>query len=119
MPHTSEKSVIIQTLEYMAFFEEIWPDEELTSDSNSESSTDEEGIDDITSPSFLLPYIAANRYLNSRVSVPKSHHFVDFILPNLDEERFKAEMRVSREAFEIILQEIRHHPIFQSKQLQI
>jgi len=70
---------------------------------------------DITTPAFLLQLLQTTRYFSPRIPVPKSVHWVNEVLPNLDDDRFKVETRVSRHAFNFILNQIKDHPVFQNK----
>ena len=52
-----------------------------SSDIFTESSGDDD--DDLVSPINLFSYLQSIRYLNPRISVPKSNHFLRTILPFL------------------------------------
>ncbi|GAU99305.1 hypothetical protein RvY_10330 [Ramazzottius varieornatus] len=67
--------------------------------------------DEVDVPAVLLQFVTATRYLQ-RPEVPKSKHFVEYLLPALDDERFKEEVRMSRELFEMVLSKIVGHKAF-------
>ncbi|GAU92435.1 hypothetical protein RvY_04516 [Ramazzottius varieornatus] len=49
-------------------------------------------------PAVLLQLVTATRYLQ-RPEAPKSKHFVEYLIPALDDGRFKEEVRMSRQSF--------------------
>ncbi|XP_055356364.1 uncharacterized protein LOC129601553 [Paramacrobiotus metropolitanus] len=59
-------------------------------------------------------YLELTRYPDPRLTVPKSSNFMRNILPNLDDERFRQEFRMSQSTFEIVLGKIANHQIFVS-----
>ncbi|GAV05984.1 hypothetical protein RvY_16028 [Ramazzottius varieornatus] len=65
----------------------------------ADADAEEDGADIAT---VLLQLICATRYLH-RPEVLKSTHFIQYVLPLLDDQRFKQEFRMSRDAFERIL----------------
>ncbi|KAE8243924.1 hypothetical protein A4X13_0g6885 [Tilletia indica] len=52
------------------------------------------------------------RYLVERLRVPKSSEWINNILPELDDERFRSWMRMDRRSFKYILALIQDHSIF-------
>lgn len=126
MPKLSAKKVLLKDLEetiLLSLMADIdddkdlsWPEdssEESSSDSDLELLSDGDLDDDIE----LFPFISsitvdASRYVSPRIFVPKSLHFFNDVLPKLDDERFRNEMRVSRRAFDFIVNEIKDHEIF-------
>jgi transposase len=134
MPGKSKRKILIGQLEELALLDEICPDSSSDSSYNSSSSdagsssgddlgsdTDDED-DFFTSPLYLLSVFKSIRYLD-RSYVPKSRDFMEKILPILTEERFKSEIRISRNGFQEILRNIKNHPVFTNnafnKQLSI
>ncbi|GAV01078.1 hypothetical protein RvY_11845 [Ramazzottius varieornatus] len=71
----------------------------------AEAEEEKDGADIAT---VLLQLICATRYLH-RPEVLKSTHFVQYVLPLLDDERFKQGVRMSRDVFERILGRISDH----------
>lgn len=53
------------------------------------------------------------------VKVPKQHCWIDDVLPNYDEGRFRQVTRISHSDFDKILNLIQGHPVFHTKSLQI
>lgn len=48
-------------------------------------------------------------------SVPKSKGFLQIVVPNLDDDRFKSVFRVNRITFSKLLAFIKDHPVFEHK----
>lgn len=114
MPRRSERAKAIEFLQVAAIVEELFADEEID-DPDDLFDDDEYGLGvDVTSPAFLLHFVQSRRYFNVRRDVPKSSNWVENVLPQLDEGRFRAETRVSRQAFDFILSKIQDHPVFQN-----
>jgi DDE superfamily endonuclease len=112
MPRTAERKKIIQNLEELI----IWKNFEISDDEDIEKELDDEFVDfiDMETPEELLALVHATRYLEPRAPVPKSRDWSENILPKYDDYRFRQTLRVSREAFEFILQNIKSHPVFQN-----
>jgi hypothetical protein len=136
MPHISKRRIFINRLEQLALLDEVCPENEDSSDSSdntSEDDTSSTGTDSSNtdadsssistdsssngsnSPLYLLSLFKSIRYISRRSCIPKSRHFMENILPMLTDERFKSEMRVSRNGFREILRNIRNHPVFTNK----
>jgi len=130
MPRLSERKKFLQVLEQMALLEELLPESEIsssdeeTNSTRSESSgnessdgttTEEEDDDLFASPLFLLSYFESVRYINRKSSVPKSRQYMESVLPELDDDKFKSEMRVSRDAFRFILNQIQDRQVFMNR----
>lgn len=119
MPRTAERTRIVQYLEAMT----IWnlfedSEDEADNESENEESNDENfGFIDEETPEQLLEFVYATRYLEPRVSVPKSRDWSMNILPQYDEMRFRQTLRVSRDAFDFVLQSVKSHPAFHSNAL--
>ena len=81
-----------------------------------ESESDEDSMQDnmLDLPSHLLQIVNFSRYLE-RNDVPKSQDFYLNVLPILDDERFKQEIRMSRESFDNILSQISKDTVFANK----
>jgi len=105
MPRTSERQKVIEFLEAYAIAKEFL-----------ESSDDEEcdGEDIFDDPVELLALATSRRYLQPRIEVPKSRHWLKEVLPNLDPLRYRQSMRVSRETFQFILRSIENHAVFKN-----
>src|SRR5262249_3703715 len=110
MPRTSERANLVQHLEHMALYKELFED-------SSDDDVDEDDLGiviDWSTPVEMLAVIKKTRYLESRLPVPKSNHWVEEILPNLDDNRYRQQIRVSRSAFNFILRSIENHPVFRN-----
>ncbi|GAV04551.1 hypothetical protein RvY_14818 [Ramazzottius varieornatus] len=92
MPIPSERKRLISDLEEWVVGRKLM---KLNLDL-AEADEEEDGADIAT---VLLQLICATRYLH-RPEVLKSTHSVQYVLPLLDDERFKQEVRMSRDAFE-------------------
>lgn len=49
--------------------------------------------------SETVAFFEASRYIEDRKAVPKSVHWLENILPQLDEKRFRVQLRVNKGAF--------------------
>ena len=83
------------------------------------STSDGERMSDISEPEDLLqsmedmiPLVLSQRYLLERITKAKSRHFVNTILPQLDDEDFKEQYRMFPSSFSIIAARIKTHPVF-------
>jgi DDE superfamily endonuclease len=114
MPRTSIRAKLIQLLQGFAILEEIFPADDTEENDDIFDLLEDEYARrfDFTSPASVIQLISSRRYLNVRAPVPKSRHWVNNVLNELDDERFKTETRVSRNAFDFILEKIKDHPIF-------
>ena len=117
MPRFSERMHIIQELESIALFYELFKDSDEENESSEEDEEDNFGIIDFSSPAELLAVISTTRYLKHRLPVPKSRNWLEDVLPFLDDNRFRQQMRVSRTTFEFILHTIQSHPIFSNNSI--
>lgn len=72
------------------------------------SDQDDEKMDNLMED---LSVLYSFRYIY-RQNIPKSVDWFNNVLPSYDENRFRQMMRVSRESFNMILQEIENDPIF-------
>jgi hypothetical protein len=76
---------------------------------------DEEEIDELLD-NFDEDYAAvASRRFTHRSVVPKCHQWLEKILAQLDDKRFKQMIRVSRAQFTLILGQIENHAVFHGK----
>ena len=98
-------NLLIQDLETLALFKEILND---IFDENTRSNSND--IIDLDTTE-LLALVRGTRYLERRHPVPKSRHWLEEVLPNLDPERYRQQMRVSCEAFRFILNSIENHDV--------
>jgi len=113
MPRTSERAKIIQELEaYIVSkdFLDDWADFET----NKQQDDNNLGFIDLETPEELLEFLYAHRYLEPRNRIPKSRHWSENVLPNYDPVRFRQTLRVSREGFQDILENIKSHHTFQA-----
>lgn len=112
MPKKSERQSLIHDIEQQLVLEEL-----LSSSSDEEPSSDflhdEDENDDIEMVYMLLQ---CNRYLQPRESVSRASNRLKWLLRQLDETRFKQEIRVTRGYFRELVTKIKHHPIFQKKE---
>ncbi len=126
MPKLSERQLILKTLQRKI-------EAKLLSSSSESSSSDITSVTDIiedegdlstdsdSSTSSLgddlITYELVNsqRYLSERDTVPKSQHWISHVLPLLNENRFRNELRTTRVGFNLILQIIEDDAIFQTK----
>ncbi|GAU95305.1 hypothetical protein RvY_06946-2 [Ramazzottius varieornatus] len=104
MPIPSERKRLISDLEEWVVGRKLM---KLNLDL-AEADEEEDGADIAT---VLLQLICATRYLH-RPEVLKSTHSVQYVLPLLDDERFKQEVRMSRDAFERTLGRISDRNVF-------
>ena len=107
MPRTQRKR-LLQDLEEFVVGQKLIKMCAQVSESEEDSASDDDMID---LPSTLLQIVYCTRYLQ-RNAVPKSQDFLLKILPALDDDRFKQELRMSRESFEKVLHKISHDPVF-------
>ena len=114
MPRISERTRTIQSLEaaiiWKDFFES-WDDSETDEEHGDD---DDFGIIDQETPEELLAFVYAHRYLEPRNRIPKSRDWSENVLPNYGPVLFRQTLRVSREGFQIILENIRSHHAFQA-----
>ena len=68
--------------------------------------------DDLLSSLMIRCYVECTRYLSPRIFVPKSKHFVEEIIFNLDDRRFCVFTRMSRDSFFRLVGMISGHEIF-------
>ena len=114
MPRKSERKEITEYLE--AYI--VWKDffEDLEANKEPDHGDDNNfGIITEDTPEELLEFLYAQRYLQPRNRIPKSRHWSENVLPNLDPMRFRQALRVSREGFQDILENIKTHDVFQAK----
>ena len=105
------KATIVQNLETITLWKNLLEDSD--DDINEASDIDEDSaVINEETPEDLLPFIYAERYLEPRISVPKSRDWSENVLPKYDDGRFRQIVRVSRNAFGIILWSIKSHPVF-------
>lgn len=71
----------------------------------------EENIPEVTALSIVLQ----ERYLTPRTKVPRAPSRVDWLLNELDNDRFKQVLRMNRESFFEIFGLIQNHPIFKTE----
>lgn len=102
MPKKSNKRKLIEELSVLAS-EEI-----LTTDYTKMARVFDDAVQDIV----MLTYI---RNAVPRLMLPKSEDWYLNILPELNEDRFKYFLRVSRNDFQKILDLIKDNPIFHGK----
>jgi hypothetical protein len=102
MPQISERRKIIESLEGYAIAKQIT------------NNLDLENAEVFMDPAELLALVMSQRYIQPHIKVPKSYHWFKEILPNLDPLRFKQNMRVSQETFQVILKSIRNHAVFKN-----
>ena len=81
--------------------------------SKSLSPWDDEELEVRSSIQALLN----RQYLRSRAWLDKSQEFLYDIAPNLPDDRFRQFFRVSRDAFNFLLNLIQDHPVFTAKQV--
>jgi len=91
MPRTSERMRIVQMLEILAIYQELFPE-----DGGSNNVFSERFFDD-TNAAELLASVNASRYLVLRILVPKNRYWLEEGLARLDEKGFRQQMSVSRE----------------------
>ncbi|GAU97259.1 hypothetical protein RvY_08586 [Ramazzottius varieornatus] len=103
MPGTSERKRFIEDLEEWVVGRKLL---KMNLDLDEHDDDDEVDV-----PAVLLQLVTATRYLQ-RPEVPKSKHFVEYLLPAPDDGRFKEDVRMSRESFEMVLSKIVGHKAF-------
>ena len=110
MPLKSRRKRVIEDLE------EWVVGRKLVEMCQEESDSEEDSIQDyiMDLPLQLLHIVHSTRYLE-RSDVPKSQDFYLKILPILDDDRFKQEIRMSRESFNNILTQTSKDPVFANK----
>ncbi|KAG2215120.1 hypothetical protein INT45_002992 [Circinella minor] len=62
----------------------------------------------------LLDKISSQRYLDRSQKIPRAPSRIDWLFNELDDERFTQEVRMSKDAFNMILDKIKDDPIFVS-----
>ncbi|KAG2206666.1 hypothetical protein INT45_004029 [Circinella minor] len=62
----------------------------------------------------LLDKISSQRYLDRSQKLPRAPSRIDWLFNELDDERFTQEVRMSKDAFNMILDKIKDDPIFVS-----
>src|SRR4051794_40125207 len=125
MPRTAERTRIVQYLEaktiWGIFFGDLGDGADVGSESEAdegfengvdEESENEEGFIDGQTPEQLLELVYTSRYLEPRLSVPKSRDWSINVLPNYNDTRFRQTLRVSRNTFDLILDSIKAYPSF-------
>ena len=110
MPRTQRKR-LLQDLEEFVVDQKIFKMCAEFSGSEEDSASADDMMD---LPSTVLRIVHSTRYLQ-RNAVPKSHEFLFKVLPALDDNRFKQEIRMSRESFEKVLHKICHDPVFSNQ----
>ena len=106
MPQTSHRSLYIQNLRQKQRFLI------LLSALESHPKIDPVTLTFLEQTTRNLQYTVTHRYVQQRTTVPKSLQFRDELLPHLDNNRFKQELRCSPEAFHAICDMIKFHPVF-------
>ena len=71
----------------------------LVYDNWDKKSNIHNGFHDDLSAKNLLLHVCAQRYLGPRLRVPKDYGFLRMVLPYLDEDRWRQEIRMSKDAF--------------------
>ena len=105
MPKKSERQKVIEDVEQ----------EFVGSSSEDGSSSDiDELFDDDDDLGMLYVQVQCNRYLEPRERVARAPDRLDWLFFQLDEKRFKQEVRITRNYFQELLVKIENHPIFQS-----
>ncbi|GAU97733.1 hypothetical protein RvY_08979 [Ramazzottius varieornatus] len=82
MPSTSERKRLIGDLEEWVVGRKLM---KMNLDLDEDDDDDDDEVD---VPTMLLQLVSATRYIQ-RPEVPKSKHFVQHVLPVLDDDRFK------------------------------
>ena len=112
MPKKSERRKLIDDIEQelilrkLGFFSE---DEELDEDNCDHLGDDD---DDLWR---LYTQVQSNRYLEPREHVARAPERLNWLLLELDDKRFKQEVRVTKAFFQELLVKIEDHHIFQNK----
>jgi DDE superfamily endonuclease len=107
MPQTSQRRRLVQLLEISALFKEVF-------DSDSEGDDTDTSDDDLflDNPTDLLGLVSASRYLSPRPRMATTYYWLEEGLDSLDDKRYRHQFRISREAFDFILDKIASNPIF-------
>lgn len=108
MPRTSERKSLLKDLEKAIAISSL-DAREISSDSESSDScmdTEEDALAEIYAA------VSFHRYLKPRTPVPKCCRWLIEVLPELDDVRFRAFVRVSRVKFRDILRQIENDPVF-------
>ena len=58
--------------------------------------------------------VPSSRYLSPRVQVPRAPHRIHWLLFELDDDRFKQELRMSRDSFEQLAEMLKSDAVFQT-----
>lgn len=111
MPKLSERKKIIKDIEQALILRKL-----LDSSSEGSSSDNDEHLSDSDDDlQILYEQIQCNRYLEPREHIVRAPEPLDWLLFQLDEKRFKQEIRITRNYFQELLAKIENHPIFQSR----
>ncbi|GAU99164.1 hypothetical protein RvY_10202 [Ramazzottius varieornatus] len=110
MASSHEKQRIVADLETLIVAEEVVS---LLCDDYDELPPTEDA-EKLTSPRNILSLISATRYLLPRTEVPKSKNFFYNVLPKLENDRWRQEVRMSKESLRNLLRLISRHPVFQN-----
>ena len=86
----------IRELETFALAQEMVA---IVFDDWNKDTREKNGFNDDISAENLLMLVSSQRYLGPRLRVPKDHGFLHTVLLNLDEDRWRQEIRMSKEAF--------------------
>ncbi|GAU91336.1 hypothetical protein RvY_03608 [Ramazzottius varieornatus] len=95
MASSHERQRIVADLETLIVAEEVVS---LLCDDYDELPPTEDA-ENLTSPRNILSLTSATRYLLPRTEVPNSKHFFHNVLPKLDNDRWRQEVRMSKESF--------------------
>jgi hypothetical protein len=111
MPKISERKKIINEIEQVLILQKLID----SSSEESSSDIDEHLDDDDDNLQILYEQIQCNRYLELREHIARAPDHLDWLLFQLDEKRFKQEIRITRYYFQELLAKIENHPIFQNR----
>src|SRR3954447_10770975 len=102
MPKKSERQELLDDIEQELILREL-----LDSSSEDERSSEEESEhvdrDDDDDIWQLYVQVQCNRYLEPREHVPRAPQRLEWLLFQLDERRFKQEVRITKDAFQELL----------------
>src|SRR5271155_4971633 len=113
MPRKTERKLVIEQIEQELILRNLLESssEEESSSVENSSSDQDDSDDDIWA---LYAQVLSNRYLESREGVARAPERLDWLLYNLDNGRFRQEVRITRLHFWELVNKIESHTVFQT-----
>jgi len=111
MPKESDRLGFIKDTEQALILQEM----DSSSDGESSSDHDDDDIDHDDDDIWMLyTQLQCNRYLEPCKRIAQAPDHLDWLYFELDDKRFKQEVRITRNDFNELVVKIGNHPIFQS-----